>query len=126
MYQFFALHALHQSLKEMDGIALAEVEGFLDGCDDVSFHSIRKTAVEELQYTMVAVTRLKRTQAIKHLKYRFDPIVSRLIILQQHRELIDDYLQVCLEKSIKSLQNLNMHSAIEQNSMFCNFPVHFK
>lgn len=46
-YQFFALHTLHQSLKEMDGITLAEVEGFLDGCNDVSFNSIRKTAVEK-------------------------------------------------------------------------------
>lgn len=53
MYQFFALHALHQSLKEMDGITLAEVEGFLDGCDDVSLHAIRKTAVEQLQHTVV-------------------------------------------------------------------------
>lgn len=48
IHQFFALHALHQSLKEMDGIALAEVEGFLDGCDDVSLHSIRKTAREKI------------------------------------------------------------------------------
>lgn len=48
-YQFFALHALHQSLKEMDGITVAEVEGFLDGCDDVCLHSIRKTTIEELQ-----------------------------------------------------------------------------
>lgn len=49
MYQFLALHALHQSLKEMDGIILAEVEGFLDGCNDVRFDSIRKTAVDESQ-----------------------------------------------------------------------------
>lgn len=62
MYQFFAFHALHQSLKEVDGIALAEVEGFLDGCDDVSLHSIRKAAVEGLQYNMVAVMLLKPTQ----------------------------------------------------------------
>lgn len=55
VYQFFTLHALHQSLKEMDGIALAEVEGFLDGCDDVSLHTIRKAAVEQLQYNMITV-----------------------------------------------------------------------
>lgn len=54
MYQFFTLHALHQSLKEMHGITLAEVEGFLDGCDDVSLHSIGKTAVEQLQCNMVS------------------------------------------------------------------------
>lgn len=71
MYQFFALHALHQSLKEMDGIALAEVKGFLDGCDDVSLHSIRKTAVEELQghgYSPTSQTQM----TAKHLKYRSD------------------------------------------------------
>lgn len=62
MYQFFALHALHQSLEEVDGIALAEVEGFLDGCDDVRLHSVRKTTVEELQYNMVRVTLLKHTK----------------------------------------------------------------
>lgn len=49
MYQFLALHALHQSLKEMDGIVLAEVEGFLDGCNDIRFNSIRKTAGDESQ-----------------------------------------------------------------------------
>ncbi len=61
MYQFFALHALHESLKEMDGIALAEVEGFLDGCDDVCLHSIGKTAGKDLQYNMVTVTPLTPT-----------------------------------------------------------------
>ncbi len=61
-YQFFALHALHQSLKEMDGVALAEVEGFLDGGDDVGLHSIRETTVEELQFNTVTVTLLERTQ----------------------------------------------------------------
>lgn len=45
----------------MDGITLAEVEGFLDGCDDVSLHSIGKTTVEELQHNMVRVTLLKHT-----------------------------------------------------------------
>lgn len=92
MYQFFVLHALHQSLKEMDGITLAEVEGFLDGCNDVSFHSIRKTAVEKLQNTMVTVTRLKHTHAIKHLKYSSDYSMSCQGIPQQHSELIDYYL----------------------------------
>lgn len=48
VYQFFALHALHQSLKEMDCFTLAEVEGFLDGCNNVCFHSIREAAVEKL------------------------------------------------------------------------------
>lgn len=62
MYQFFALHALHQSLKQMDGITLAEVEGFLDGRDDVSLHSVRKTTGEELQHNMVTVTLLKPTR----------------------------------------------------------------
>lgn len=47
MYQFFALHALHQGLEKMDGIALAEVEGFLDGGDDVSLHPVRKASVEK-------------------------------------------------------------------------------
>lgn len=41
MYQFFALHALHQSLEKMDGITLAEVEGFLDGGDDISLNPVR-------------------------------------------------------------------------------------
>lgn len=50
MYQFFAFHALHQSLKEVDGITLAEVEGFLNGCNDVSLHSNRETTVEELRH----------------------------------------------------------------------------
>lgn len=62
MYQFFALHALHQSLKEMDGVTLAEVEGFLDGGDDVCLHSIRKTTADELQFNTVTVTLLKPTQ----------------------------------------------------------------
>lgn len=47
----------------MDGITLAEVEGFLDGCNDVSSYSIRKTAVEKLQYSVVAVPQLKQTHA---------------------------------------------------------------
>lgn len=55
MYQFFALHALHQGLKEMDGIALAEVEGFLDGGNDISFNPIRKTSVGALQSQSPAV-----------------------------------------------------------------------
>lgn len=45
-YQFFALHALHQFLKEMDGFPLAEVKRFLDGCNDVCLHPIRKAAVD--------------------------------------------------------------------------------
>lgn len=53
LYQFFAFHALHQSLEEMDGITLAEVEGFLDGCNDVSLHSIRKASTEEAQHNLV-------------------------------------------------------------------------
>lgn len=65
-YQFFALHALHQSLKEMDGIALAEVEGFLDGCDDVGLHTIRKTPVEGFQRNVVMVTMLKTTLQLKN------------------------------------------------------------
>lgn len=48
-YQFFTLHALHQSLKEMDGVTLAEVEGLLDGGDDVSLHAVRKTTAGETQ-----------------------------------------------------------------------------
>ena len=72
MYQFFAFHALHQSLKEVDGITLTEVEGFLDGCDDVSLHSVRKSSAEELQYNMITVTLLKTHTAIKRSKYRFD------------------------------------------------------
>lgn len=47
MYQLFALHALHQSLKKMDGVTLAEVEGFLDGGDDVGLDPIRETSVGE-------------------------------------------------------------------------------
>lgn len=46
-YQFFASHTLHQSLKKVVGITLAEVEGFLNGCYNVSFHSIREAAVQE-------------------------------------------------------------------------------
>lgn len=42
-YQFFALHALHQHLEQMDGIAVAEVKGLLDGCYDIRFNSIRET-----------------------------------------------------------------------------------
>lgn len=56
----------------MDGIALTEVEGFLDGCDDVSLHSVRKSSAEELQYNMITVTLLKTHTAIKRSKYRFD------------------------------------------------------
>ena len=64
MYQFFALHALHQSLKEVDGIALTKVEGFLNGCDNVGLHSVRKSSAEELQYNMITVTLLKTHTAI--------------------------------------------------------------
>lgn len=45
-YQFFALHALHELLKEMDGFVLTEVERFLDGCDDVRLHPVGKAAAE--------------------------------------------------------------------------------
>lgn len=44
MYQLFALHALHQRLEQVDGFALAEVEGFLDGGNDVVLHPVRKAA----------------------------------------------------------------------------------
>lgn len=33
----------------MEGVTLAEVEGFLDGCNDVGFDPIRKTSVGELR-----------------------------------------------------------------------------
>ena len=51
MYQFFALHALHQSLEEMDGFTLAEVEGFLDGGDDISLNPVREPSVEKHKCT---------------------------------------------------------------------------
>lgn len=51
MYQFFALHALHQRLEKMDGLALAEVEGFLDGGDDISLHPVKKPSVEKHSQT---------------------------------------------------------------------------
>ena len=50
-HQLFALHALHERLEEMDGIAVAEVEGFLDGCDDVSLHTIRKASAWQVMKT---------------------------------------------------------------------------
>lgn len=39
----------------MEGVTLAEVEGFLDGCDDVGFDPIRKTSVGELRSNVPAV-----------------------------------------------------------------------
>lgn len=51
-YQFFALHAFHQSLKQVDGFTLAEVEGFLDGCNDVVLHAVRKAAARELHVNL--------------------------------------------------------------------------
>lgn len=58
-YQFFSFHALHHSLEEVDGVTLAEVEGLLDGCDDVNLHSIRKTAGRRHRTRRVTVTRLE-------------------------------------------------------------------
>lgn len=54
-HQLFALHALHQSLEEMEGVTLTEVEGFLDGCNDVGFDPIRKTPVGEFWSNALAV-----------------------------------------------------------------------
>lgn len=51
-YQFFVLHALHQSLKQVDGFTLAEVEGFLDGCNDVVLHTVRKAAAWQLHVNL--------------------------------------------------------------------------
>ena len=41
IYQFFALHALHECLEKMDGLAVAEVKGFLYSSDDFSLHTVR-------------------------------------------------------------------------------------
>lgn len=49
----------------MDGITLAEVEGFLDGCDDVSLHSIRKSSIKELQHETVKVSIFSSLDKIK-------------------------------------------------------------
>ena len=44
-YQLFVLHALHQSLEQMDGVVLTQVEGFFDRGYDVNLDAIRKATV---------------------------------------------------------------------------------
>lgn len=85
-YQLFALHALHQRLKQVDGFTLAEVEGFLDGCNNVVLHPVRKAAAGQFtcQPRVKSHATQSHTHAIKCSKYRSDlAATSWLITLRQ-------------------------------------------
>lgn len=72
MYQLFALHAFHQRLKQVDGFTLAEVEGFLDGGNNVILHPVRKAAAGRFtcEPRVKSHATQSHTHAIKCSKYR--------------------------------------------------------